>query len=272
MGNAMARRLRSIGTAGAVAAACLCGAGAAKASSGLSFQIAKPERIDRLAPAPATAASVRLSDSIVPEADGRGSALLLGLGSRAALQDDGSVSQEPAASLTLEAARAQPVSLFGMAAARARMVRPQASDEPSISFGARLGLEASSEDTGLGFDIGLEPQARLVLDGAGRSAGAGARVRIGQFVERFANDRPDSWFLFAGADGQQLTWNVADDRRFSAAGVGYGDQATVGDMQAGIAIERFGGQLSLSYIQREVSYKEANRTEQFGGLTFSINR
>jgi hypothetical protein len=271
MGNAMARRLRSIGKAGAVAAACLCG-GAAQAGSGLSLQIAKPERIDRLAPAPATAASVRLSDSIVPDGDGRPSALMLGLGSRAALRDDGSIAQEPAASLTLEAARSQPVSLFGMAAARARMVRPQAQDVPSLSVGARLGLEAASEVTGLGFDIGLEPQARLVVDGSGSSAGAGARVRIGQFVERFATARPESWFLFAGADGQQLTWNVADDRRFSAAGVGYGDQATVGDMQAGIAIERFGGQLSLSYIQREVSYKEANRTEQFGGLTFSINR
>jgi hypothetical protein len=268
----MARRLRSIGTAGSVAAAWLCAAGSVQAGSGLSLQMAKPERIDRLAPAPATPSSVRLSDSIVPDADGRSSALMLGLGSRPALRDDGSVSQEPAASLTLEASRAQPVSLFGMAAARSRMMRPQASDAPSLSLGARIGLEAAAEDTGLGFDIGVEPQARLVMDGSGRSAGAGARVRIGQFVERFAEARPQSWFLFAGADGQQLTWDVADDRRFSAAGVGYGDQATVGDMQAGVAIERFGGQLSLSYIQREVSYKEANRTEQFGGLTFSISR
>ncbi len=268
----MARRLRSIGTAGAVAAACLCGAGAAKAGSGLSLQMAKPERVDRLAVQPARATSVRLSDSLVPDVDAQSSALILGLGARAGLREDTGSAPQPSASLTLETARSQPVSLFGAAAARARLARPQSLDEPSLALGARLGLEAASEDTGLGFDIGVEPQARLVMDGSGRSAGAGARVRIGQFVERFATARPQSWFLFAGADGQQVTWDVADDRRFSSAGVGYGDQATVGDMQAGVAIERFGGQLSFSYIQREVSYKEANRTEQFGGLTFSITR
>lgn len=267
----MARRRRSIGAAGAVALACVCGAGAAEAGSGLLLQMSTPERVDRLAAAPARPGGVRLSDSLVPAADGETSALLLGLGSREPGDPDGDV-RPVGPALTLQATRSEPVSLFGVAAARARMVRPQDLATPGLSIGARLGLAASGDDTGLGFDIGVEPQARLVVDGSGRSAGAGARVRVGQFVEGLAAARPRSWYLFAGADGEQLTWDVAGARRFSASGVGYGEQATVGDMQAGIAIERFGGQLSLSYIQREVAYKEANRTEQFGGLTFSINR
>jgi hypothetical protein len=54
------------------------------------------------------------------------------------------------------------------------------------------------------------------------------------------------------------------------------DKVTVGDMQAGVSINRAGGQLSLSYIRREVEYRERNlgasENEDFAGVSFTIKR
>ena len=54
------------------------------------------------------------------------------------------------------------------------------------------------------------------------------------------------------------------------------DQVTVGDMQAGISIQRGGGELSLSYIRREVKYKDRNggfsENEDFAGISFTMRR
>jgi len=54
------------------------------------------------------------------------------------------------------------------------------------------------------------------------------------------------------------------------------DQVTVGDLQAGISIQRSGGQLSLSYIRREVKYQDRNgsfsENEDFAGVSFTMRR
>jgi hypothetical protein len=47
-------------------------------------------------------------------------------------------------------------------------------------------------------------------------------------------------------------------------------------MQAGISLQRGGGQLSFSYIRREVEYREQNmgasETEDFAGVSFTLRR
>lgn len=54
------------------------------------------------------------------------------------------------------------------------------------------------------------------------------------------------------------------------------DQVTVGDLQAGLSIQRAGGELSLSYIRREMKFSDRNRslsdTEDFAGITFTMRR
>ena len=54
------------------------------------------------------------------------------------------------------------------------------------------------------------------------------------------------------------------------------DQLTVGDLQAGFSIQRAGGELSLSYIRREVAFSDRNKslsdTEDFAGITFTMRR
>ena len=106
----------------------------------------------------------------------------------------------------------------------------------------------------------------------------GGEVRIGQdFSLLDSNGQPQGWYLFAGADGEALIWD-ADRNGFSPqlGDMSLTDQVTVGDMQAGVSIQRGGGQLSLSYIRREVKYRDRNggfsENEDFAGVSFTMRR
>jgi hypothetical protein len=149
------------------------------------------------------------------------------------------------------------------------------SDERNVD--AEFSIEAPAEMTGLDFDIGVTPRLSVTRDGEFVSRRVGGEVRVGQGLSDFASDgkSPKGWYLFAGADGEALVWDNAQ------AGSGLGDmsmsdQLTVGDMQAGISMQRAGGQLSLSYIRREVKFDDRNRnfeeTEDFAGISFTMRR
>ncbi|MEO9970399.1 MAG: hypothetical protein ABJG15_11395 [Hyphomonadaceae bacterium] len=147
------------------------------------------------------------------------------------------------------------------------------------SFGAELAFAATSEFTGLGFDLGLAPRASILDEGDFSVRRVGAEFRLGQDIDqRGSEDGLPSWYLFAGADGEALIFNN------TSAGSGLGlidgvqlrDQVTVGDVQAGLNLRRYGANLSLSYIRREVEYNSSSvnfkRDEDFGGLTLSWRR
>lgn len=146
-------------------------------------------------------------------------------------------------------------------------------------FDAEFAFAASSEFTGLGFDVGLAPRASFQDEGNFSVRRVGAEVRLGQDIDQRGSEFGlPSWYFFAGADGEALIFNNA------SAGSGLGvidgvqlrDQVTVGDVQAGLNFRRYGTNLSLSYIRREVEYNsnsiDFKRGEDFGGLTLSWRR
>ncbi len=146
------------------------------------------------------------------------------------------------------------------------------SDERNLD--AEFSIAAPAEMTGLDFDIGVSPRLSVSRDGEFVSRRVGGEVRVGQGLADFtsAEKSPHGWYLFAGADGEALVWDNAQ-----AGGLGdmsMSDQLTVGDMQAGISMQRMGGQLSLSYIRREVKFDDRNRnfeeTEDFAGISFTM--
>lgn len=142
-----------------------------------------------------------------------------------------------------------------------------------FSLSASVDLAASAQETGLGFDLGLSPRLEVVSSAVGSSLTAGAEVRVGRFAQfAGARDAPTGWYLYAGADGQQLTVDVDRAALLSLPAVRYGDHASVGDFQAGLSIDRFRGQLGLSYIRRDVSFEDADRVEHFAGFTYSVRR
>lgn len=144
-------------------------------------------------------------------------------------------------------------------------------------IGAEWSLSAPSERTGLGFDVDLTPRFSYSRDGDIAARRFGGEVRIGQqFDRRGERHVIDGWSLFAGADGEALMWEPGAGGASSVNGMALRDTVTVGDLQAGIAFQMGPGQISVSYIRREVEYRERNlgasQNEEFAGITFSIRR
>ncbi|MGB3624877.1 MAG: hypothetical protein WA989_03555 [Henriciella sp.] len=143
-------------------------------------------------------------------------------------------------------------------------------------FGAAVAFSAADSQTGLGFDLGFVPRVSVSQDGEFEHRRVGGEVRIGQnFDQRGKDIDAAGWYLFAGADGEALVYEPDNERNLTNR-VALRDQVTVGDMQAGVSFTRGDGQLSLSYIRREVEYKErgirGDETEDFAGVSFTIRR
>lgn len=145
------------------------------------------------------------------------------------------------------------------------------------NLSAAVTLSAPSEHTGLGFDLGLAPRIAFTREGEIATRRIGGEVRIGQnFDKRGEGDPGSSWYLFAGADGEALVWEPTKPGLASSYDMALRDKVTVGDAQVGVTFQKGLGQLSLSYIQREVEYRERNiggsDNEQFAGVTFTIRK
>lgn len=146
-----------------------------------------------------------------------------------------------------------------------------------MSIGISIAAPAAS--TGLGFDVGLAPRVAIRDEGDLTSQRFGGEVRFGQGLNLVNNDgQPEGWYLFVGADGEALVWdnNAGTPSLSDVFDVQMTDQVTVGDLQAGFSIQRAGGELSLSYIRREMKFDDRNRslsdTEDFAGITFTMRR
>lgn len=155
----------------------------------------------------------------------------------------------------------------------ARMAEPL---EFERDFSAELALSAPRERTGLDFDLGIAPRLTLRDEGAFEKRSIGAEVRLGQALEANGARPAGGWYVFAGADGEALVWETGDRGFADVSAMKIRDQVTVGDLQAGFAVHRGGGQLSLSYIRREVEYRDRNggfsENEDFAGVSFTLKR
>ena len=142
---------------------------------------------------------------------------------------------------------------------------------------AEIALSAPSEQTGLGFDVGIAPRVVISRDGAFETKRFGGELRIGQnFDQRGSSEPTAGWYLFAGADGEALVWEPDQIGQMAVEDMALRDKVTVGDMQAGVSFKRGLGQISFSYIRREVEYRERNlgasENEDFAGISFTIRR
>ncbi|MEL6324060.1 MAG: lipid A-modifier LpxR family protein, partial [Pseudomonadota bacterium] len=148
------------------------------------------------------------------------------------------------------------------------------------TVGGEVSFSAPSEFTGLNFDIGLVPRATIATEGDFSVRRIGAEFRFGQDIDqRGTLVGLPSWYLFAGADGEAVIFNNS-----TADGLGLGlvnglqlrDQVTVGDMQAGVSLHKYGTNFTFSYIRREVDYRMGDErfdlNEDFGGITLSWRR
>jgi hypothetical protein len=130
----------------------------------------------------------------------------------------------------------------------------------------------------LGLDVAVASRTGANQDADGATQTSGAEVRIGQRLQSLVGGKEfegstswkkPAWYVFAASDGQALTFTPASPNNFALQ-----DRVEIGDVQAGIAAEANGTQVSLSYMQREVTTVDMirhreSRKEDFIGLTFT---
>ncbi|MFN7054165.1 hypothetical protein [Hyphomonas sp.] len=140
-----------------------------------------------------------------------------------------------------------------------------------------LSIDAPSDRTGLGFDVSVLPRYAIRSEGDLSTRRLGGEVRFGQGLE-LGGKTPEGWYFFVGADGEALVWDNSSSMPSLSdiMDVQRSDQVTVGDLQAGFSIQRGPGQLSFSYIRREMKFDDRNRalkdSEDFAGITFTMRR
>jgi len=150
------------------------------------------------------------------------------------------------------------------------------------ALSAGVTFAASGVQTGLGFDFQVSPRALIQRSRSGENiANLGGEIRIGQGLAdrdlRATNTKAPSWYFFVGADNEALIWNFADKQ--SLGGVALRDQATVGDLQAGLAwsIGSF-GQTSFGLVERKLSYSDiagdhdVSTRERFAALSVTFQK
>ena len=226
-----------------------------------------PELNDTILPNPTTVFSAALPKSSLMADD------------EAAIRLSVMANTAEAALATTEWSKSEAVELIAARQNAEELISPVPKDDDK-DFSAEFQLDAPSEVTGLAFDLGVVPRLAYSEQGELKTRSFGGEVRIGQnFDKRGSDDAPNSWYIFAGADGEALTYEPGEAglSEFDADNMALRDQVTVGDMQAGISVQRGAGQLSLSYIRREVSYHErglqgVTENEDFAGVSFTLRK
>lgn len=140
-----------------------------------------------------------------------------------------------------------------------------------------------SSESPFGLDFSLTQRAGSVQDASGATQSRGAEVRVGQrlkslgvakeFQSPTSWEKP-AWYIFAGGDGQALTYTPSNDPSQVNRNFRMQDRVDIGDIQAGVSVEAGGMQASLSYVKREVTTIDKIRhsetkDESFTGFTFT---
>lgn len=146
-------------------------------------------------------------------------------------------------------------------------------------WGAEVSFAASGQSTGLGLDMSFTPRAQFERNRAGNNvARTGAEFRVGtNLVDRDLrgkNAAAPSWYFFVGADNEALVWNMADQKAMDGATLR--DQATVGDLQAGVAWSTGqGAQMSIGLVERKLKFndisgdQDVKLREQFAAFSYT---
>ncbi len=142
-------------------------------------------------------------------------------------------------------------------------------DRSSVSVGYVAQYDATGGEGQ--FDFGIRPTAAFSFGPDGTAAGAGAELRLGQYLGGATDERP-AWYVFAGAERSALLYDPRAGFNMRDA-MTLQPYAVVGDAQAGVAV-RFGdADLSFAYVRREREYTAGTEGydahENFAALSVS---
>lgn len=139
----------------------------------------------------------------------------------------------------------------------------------SVSVGYVMTYDTAGGEGQL--DFGIRPRAAFSFGPDGTAAGAGAEVRLGQYLDDGNGERP-SWYVFAGAERSALLYDPSAGFNMRDA-MSLQPYAVVGDAQAGVAMRFGSADLSLAYVRREREFtagtEEFDAHEDFAAVSIS---
>jgi len=128
-------------------------------------------------------------------------------------------------------------------------------------------------------DIQLTPRASMSHDDDASSALVGALVRIGDDLKDDAELKSNTWYMFAGADAEAVSYAPNAMRRVSVGDFLLQDRIIVGDAQAGVGYRMGSTDISLGYFRREVTSlgndlntESSSYSEDAAALSFTWRR
>ena len=123
-----------------------------------------------------------------------------------------------------------------------------------------------------GLDLTLTPRAALRFNDESSSAVVGAVVEIGEDLRKGSNFDNNTWYFFAGADAEALTYSPNSVGRMTSGEFHLQDRIIVGDAQAGLGYRIGDADVSLSYLRREASAEDFSFKEDAAALSFTWKR
>ena len=147
--------------------------------------------------------------------------------------------------------------------------------EVCVSRDERLDLgyaKAFTSRSQKGLDLSLTPRAALRFNDESSSAVVGAVVEIGEDLRKGANFDNNTWYFFAGADAEALTYSPNSVGRLTSGQFHLQDRIIVGDAQAGLGYRIGDADVSLSYMRREASAEDFSFKEDAAALSFTWKR
>ena len=123
-----------------------------------------------------------------------------------------------------------------------------------------------------GLDLSLTPRASMRFDDEISSTAVGAVIEIGEDLREGSEFESNTWYFFAGADAEALTYSPNSVGRITAGQFHLQDRIIVGDAQAGVGYRIGDADVSLSYMRREASTEEFKYIEDAAALSFTWKR
>jgi len=141
--------------------------------------------------------------------------------------------------------------------------------DDTLDFGYSKAITSHSVT---GLDLSLTPRASLRYNDDGSSALVGAVVEIGEDLRKGSDLDNNTWYFFAGADAEALTYSPNSVSRLTSGQFHLQDRIIVGDAQAGLGYRIGEADVSLSYLRREATAEDFSFKEDAAALSFTWKR
>jgi len=123
-----------------------------------------------------------------------------------------------------------------------------------------------------GLNLQLTPRAGLRFDDDSKSALVGALVRVGDNLREGSEMKSNTWYFFAGADAEAVTYTPSGVRRLTSGQFHLQDRIIVGDAQAGLGYRLGSADLALTYYKRQAKAENYSYDEDAAALSLTWRR